>query len=177
MPAAESTGRHREPPFRQLISLTSRSWGVDLEGAVGLRSTRSLPILCRFSTVTRFSNDNLLFFPSCWFLTVYFILFISQQLHYLLTPPRPVRDECPASRCCFCVCCLATRGLEGRFFGCERAPCFCQACSLTQRFSRHVSSWNECRSLPDEDGTCFQEQTQHTLCYEDKWFIGGACHT
>lgn len=36
-----------------------------------------------------------------------FTLFISQQLHYLVTPPRPVRDECPTSCCCCCRCLAA----------------------------------------------------------------------
>lgn len=35
-----------------------------------------------------------------------FTLFISQQLHYLMTLPQPVRYECPAL-CCCCCCCLA----------------------------------------------------------------------
>lgn len=30
-------------------------------------------------------------------LPIYFTLFISQQLHYLPTRPRPVRDECPGT--------------------------------------------------------------------------------
>lgn len=34
-----------------------------------------------------------------------FTLFISQQLHYLMTLSQPVRDECPTS--CCCCCCLA----------------------------------------------------------------------
>ncbi len=69
-------------------------------------------------------------------------------------------------------------GLKGHLFGWDRAPCFCQACLLTQRLSCHVSSWNRCRLPPDEKlgHAAFKKQVQHAHCYEDKWVIGIVWH-
>lgn len=122
--------------FSHVTCMRSWPWG-----GVRVRCTQCLPILCCFHTVTCFGNDYSLLYPhfsagvppSRFLFSLSLNSFIIACL-WKMSVPLPV--------VVVVFCCLAGRGLEGRLFGWDGAPCFCQACSLTQRFSRHVSFWN-----------------------------------